>query len=265
MKITATPEARLNDRIWKTLQEIQEKSLIYGPDKPIQWICEYEKLGEKRMHEEAALIGKLKDWGVIKLDQQKTVLADNGNAYFYIERAYPLFQYAYSLFAAGYKHQTEPSDLLNMLRALSMKVLDHEDPPEDIMTFLEDASEIKSRESKADETAMLDYNPETGIGYNGSKKFKLKDGSPEYRVFSRLYANLNKRVHRFDVLELVKFYEDGQDSDPTRKTAETAAINDVAKSLRDKAGLTTEQLVMNNGNLTLLGSKIPNSPQADPK
>jgi hypothetical protein len=187
------------------------------------------------------------------------VLADNGNAYFYIERAYPLFQYAYSLFAAGYKHQTEPSDLLNMLRALSMKVLNHEDPPENIMTFLEDTAEIKSRNSKVIEMITLDYNPETGIGRNGSKKFKLKDGSSEHRVFSRLYANLNKRVNRFDVLELAKFYENGEDIDPARESDETEAINTVAKKLRSKIGLEPDQLVMNAGNLTLLGKKATQS------
>lgn len=111
-------------------------------------------------------------------------------------------------------------------------------------------------------TNAISYNEKTGIGHVGSKKFKFKDHKPEYRIFAKLYENINKKLNRYDVLELAHFYEDGEDADPTRKNAETETINAIAKEIRKRTGLNTEQLVMNNGNLTLVGRRhietVPN-------
>ena len=38
-------------------------------------------------------------------------------------------------------------------------------------------------------------------------------------------------------------------------SSETYVINEIAKKLRKRTGLTTEQLTVNNGNLTLVGRK----------
>ncbi len=107
----------------------------------------------------------------------------------------------------------------------------------------------------------VSYNHVTGIGYINSKKFRFTDGTSEYRIFEKLYKSINCKVSRYDVLEAIKFYEDGEDIDPARKTAETEAINKVAKSLRSKTGLNTEHLVVNNGNMTLVGENKPDNTQ----
>lgn len=105
-------------------------------------------------------------------------------------------------------------------------------------------------------TPSIEYNSITGIGVVNTKKFKFKDHQPEYRVFKLLYENINKKVLRYDILLATHFYEDGEDQDPARKINETNDINEVAKKIREKTGLNTEQLVNNNGNLTLIGSKV---------
>ncbi|MBU6426642.1 hypothetical protein KGQ27_00135 [Patescibacteria group bacterium] len=103
---------------------------------------------------------------------------------------------------------------------------------------------------------LITYNEVTGKGeVIGKKKFKFKDGSPEYKIFNMLYAKLAKKtakLERQDVLIAGGFYKDYEEPDPTRKTNETAFINEVAKSIREKTGLDTEELVNNNGSLTLL-------------
>lgn len=101
----------------------------------------------------------------------------------------------------------------------------------------------------------ISYNEKTGIGHVGSKKFKFKDHKPEYRIFAKLFENMNKKLNRYDVLELAHFYEEGEEPNPARKNAETETINAIAKEIRKRTGLNTEQLVMNNGNLTLVGTR----------
>lgn len=112
---------------------------------------------------------------------------------------------------------------------------------------------------------LIDYNEVTGKGeVMGKKKFRFKDGSPEYNVFRMLYSKLGKKpakLERLDVLIAGGFYEDHQQEvDPARKTAETAFINDIAKNIREKTGLNTEELVNNNGNLTLLALRQDKNP-----
>ncbi|GEM_PF-6869595 len=102
---------------------------------------------------------------------------------------------------------------------------------------------------------VISYNSITGMGMTNTKKFKFKDPKPEYRLFKLLFEGLNKKVYRYDVLVAICFYEDGEDQDPARHGAETEKINDVVKKIREKTGLTRTQLVINGGNLTLLGSK----------
>ncbi|MFA5888768.1 MAG: hypothetical protein WCW47_00715 [Candidatus Paceibacterota bacterium] len=108
------------------------------------------------------------------------------------------------------------------------------------------------------------YNQITGVGCVNGKEFKLKDNTAEYRVFNLLYGNIGKKVSRYDVLVGAHFYEDGADIDPTRKIGETSKINDVVKKIRFKLNLSVNELVNNNGNLTLIYNKTenpPNTPQ----
>jgi hypothetical protein len=134
------------------------------------------------------------------------------------------------------------------------------------------ASEIKLagkyRGVESPTQPVIEYNDVTGKGsvdsVRGQKEFTFKDGSPEYKVFKMLYAKLRKKsgkLERLDVLVAGGFYEDHQQElDPARKTAETALINDIAKNIREKTGLNTKELVMNNGNLTLLATKKGKTP-----
>lgn len=103
--------------------------------------------------------------------------------------------------------------------------------------------------------SVIDYNQETGIGHAGSKKFKLKSNHPAYEVFKMLYNRINRNISRNDVLVAGRFYEDYQEPDPARKSDETLFINEIAKTIREKTGLNTEQLVNNAGSLTLIGRK----------
>jgi hypothetical protein len=112
---------------------------------------------------------------------------------------------------------------------------------------------------------LIDYNETTGKGeVIGKKKFKFKDGSSEYNVFKMLYAKLGKKpakLERLDVLVAGGFYPDHQQElDPVRKTAETACINEIAKNIREKTGLNTDELVNNNGSLTLLALRQDKNP-----
>ena len=111
---------------------------------------------------------------------------------------------------------------------------------------------------------LIEYNEATGKGeVVGKKKFKFKDGSPEYKVFKILYTKLGKKpakLERQDVLITVDFYKDYEKPDLTRKTAETALINDIAKNIREKTGVNTEELVNNNGSLTLLALRQDKNP-----
>lgn len=114
-------------------------------------------------------------------------------------------------------------------------------------------------------TVEIEYNKLTGIGLANGKKFKFKDGTPEYRIFGSLFEGINKKLTRYNVLVCGHFYEDGEDSDPAKRTTETSFINDVAKTIREKTGMNTEQLVQNNGNLTLIGSVYKKVRQTNPK
>lgn len=121
-------------------------------------------------------------------------------------------------------------------------------------------------QTKTTRLPTVSYNPVSGYGYIGDRKFKFVDGTPEYRVFGKLYENINKKLGRYDVLEIGHFYEDGEEPNPTKKTLETAFINGVTKTMREKTGLSVEQIVQNRGNLTLVGIKSPtNEPQMHPK
>ena len=89
---------------------------------------------------------------------------------------------------------------------------------------------------------IIQYNSVTGVGVLRKKVFKLKDDQPEFFLFKDLYENPNESIKRADVLKILK-----RDDDSTA----TFAINELAKKIRLRTGLTTKELVLNNGNITL--------------
>lgn len=104
------------------------------------------------------------------------------------------------------------------------------------------------------------FNPATGRGYAYGKEFKFSINGKEYRIFSKLYENINKRIGRTTILELAHFYEEGEDPDPVRRIIETETINKITKNIRKKTGLDNKQLNINRGSLTLVGKKLEVSP-----
>ena len=117
---------------------------------------------------------------------------------------------------------------------------------------------VKSNPESGKKMASIEYNPITGDGIVNTTSFKFKDHQPEYRLFKLLCEKVNNKIQRYDVLVAIHFYEDGADIEPARKSLETEEINKVVKKIRGKTGLTTKQLVNNNGNVTLLGNIVPN-------
>jgi hypothetical protein len=86
------------------------------------------------------------------------------------------------------------------------------------------------------------YNAVTGVGLLRKKKFKFKNHQPEFMLFKKLYEVLNRPIKRDEMLEILKMKE-GRNA--------TIAINDLVKKIRSRTGLTTEELVLNNGDVTL--------------
>jgi len=107
------------------------------------------------------------------------------------------------------------------------------------------------------------YDKETARGEVNGVSFRIKKGSPDDKVFVYLCENIGKAMPRMDILRVAKFYETHERPDKTRRNSETYLINELAKALRKKTGLTTNSLVNNNGELTLKGILL-DLPQATP-
>lgn len=255
MNITTLPEAAFNERIWNLLQEIRTQHLFIGGLTPIVLEISHANLGDA-MKEKLDLIGQMRKWKIVKIAGDGTFDENTVTAFVQLKVCNPLFDQVYELYEHGELLQAEPKRLFGLFHKLITSKGPKSNP--DVKKFLAEKPLAKQNDK-------IEYNPITGVGSHGEIEFMFKDGSAEYRLFARLFAGAGKKVSRFDVLELIKFYEDGQDSDPTRKTAETNAINAVTKELRTRIGLTPKQLVLNAGNLTLVSKKAPDSPQTDPK
>ncbi len=105
---------------------------------------------------------------------------------------------------------------------------------------------------------IIIYNEITGIGTVNGNNFRFargRKGGMMFRLFARLYKRMNQSINRFDVLEAISFYESGQESDSNNSTLETKAITNVVSKIRDKTGLNQQELVVNNGDVTLVGRK----------
>lgn len=88
----------------------------------------------------------------------------------------------------------------------------------------------------------IKYNSSTGSGTLRRKDFKLKDNQPEFFLFKELYESYNEPIKRTKILKILNHPDDSD---------ATFAINDLAKKIRSRTGLTTKELVLNNGNITL--------------
>ena len=104
-------------------------------------------------------------------------------------------------------------------------------------------------------STQIFYQLAAGIGEYNGKDFKLKT-EPKRILFSELYKQINNTVGRYQVLEIIGFYDKNEKPNPANKTNETYEINKIVKELRKDIGLDTKQLVNNSGNLTLLGRKV---------
>jgi hypothetical protein len=73
-------------------------------------------------------------------------------------------------------------------------------------------------------------------------------------VFAELYDNFGESMEKKRVLSLSKQKETSSD-------VETYFINELAKKIRGRTGLNTDGLVLNNGCLTLVGTKLKTPPK----
>jgi len=104
-----------------------------------------------------------------------------------------------------------------------------------------------------DYSPQINYNCKTGTGHTKLKKFKFKNHQPEFRVFAEMYKNINNPIVREKVLQISVCKELGED----RKTY---FINELAKKMRKRTGLTKDDIVNNNGDLTLVAESVENAP-----
>lgn len=115
------------------------------------------------------------------------------------------------------------------------------------------------------------YDKYTGVGYAYGRRFKFKNDQPEFLIFAEMYDDINRPLARARVLQLAN-YEKSEDEtfeklsdNPKRKssshTSATYFINELAKKMRGMTGLSIDQLVNNNGDLTLVSNKLQNPPK----
>lgn len=104
------------------------------------------------------------------------------------------------------------------------------------------------------------YHKESGVGFFGKKRFKFKDHQSEFRVFGKLFDNINRSIQRHKILQLMEFYTGDEKPNKALKSDETYEINELCKKIRKRTGLSINELVNNNGNLSLIGSKLKKPP-----
>lgn len=103
------------------------------------------------------------------------------------------------------------------------------------------------------------YDKNTGRGYVKGKPFTFKNDQPEYLVFDRMYSNINYPISKEEILELCQYNEDKpriSEHKSEHYASGTYLINNLAKKMRKRIGLTPDQIVLNNGSLTLVGKKL---------
>lgn len=99
------------------------------------------------------------------------------------------------------------------------------------------------------------YYQEAGIGTANGKEFKIRT-EIKRNLFSELYKQINHPVIRSWVLILITYYDENEKPSLANKSTETYEINKIVKELRKDVGINKKQLINNNGNLTLIGTKM---------
>ena len=104
-------------------------------------------------------------------------------------------------------------------------------------------------------TLGIYYNKTTGIGHSTVKRFKFYKDQPEFVVFKRMYSNINHSISREEILKLCQYDEN------TQELSNKYFLNNLAKKMRKRTGLTPDQITLNRGDLTLVGQKLKNPPK----
>lgn len=115
------------------------------------------------------------------------------------------------------------------------------------------------------------YHRQSGLGAVNGKRFQFKNSRREFKIFAEMYERIGEPVPRRRVLELLGLQEaadatvdklmKGLGRKNTEHTLNTIIISEVANSMREKTSLSTNQLVINNGDLTLLARKTEAPPK----
>jgi hypothetical protein len=91
------------------------------------------------------------------------------------------------------------------------------------------------------------YIPETGVGLIRDKKFGLTDGGNKYKLFNALIEK--RKLQRSEIIDLLSLPKD--DDNKYTRTANTTKINGLVTELRKTTKLTSTELLLSGGNITL--------------
>jgi len=112
---------------------------------------------------------------------------------------------------------------------------------------------------RSEHTPNVYYHNKSGVGYADNTRFKFKNHQPEFFVFSEMYNNIGNPILRKKILELSsksKNYKNLIGEDMI-----TYFINDLSKKIRKRTKLNINQVVNNNGDLTLVAKKTETPPK----
>ena len=90
------------------------------------------------------------------------------------------------------------------------------------------------------------YQKETGVGF-ARKHFKFKVGSDNYKVFPEMFDNMGVPIKQGRIKELLGY---------TGNIGYADRVSVLAKTMRRSTGLTTHEIVLSGGSLTLIGYKV---------
>ncbi|MEI8061331.1 MAG: hypothetical protein WCG99_03510 [Candidatus Berkelbacteria bacterium] len=100
----------------------------------------------------------------------------------------------------------------------------------------------------ASEKKISWFNPVTGRGLIKKKKFRLIQGKPNYIIFYALLQSVKQSLKRDKVIKLLDLYPETKNFIPEN----SAKISQYVKQLRNTTGLTYNDIIQNNGTITLI-------------
>lgn len=271
-----TPEEQFNQEIWWLLQTVKKELLLTPTRANVKINIIHLVEGEASspaIRDIPKLISKLEEWRVWKIKTtynphsegsygdiiNDTVDLDRATE-FLLKINKPRFDELYKKYKKREKYEERKKD---RVRSEIQKNV------EDIIGALR-----KPKEARAEKAVNISYNTKTGVGY-ANKRFKFKNDQKEFSVFAEMYNKVNEPISRQRILELSGYKETGVEglellsNNPKRKpaihTTATYLINELAKKMRKRTGLNKDQIVNNNGELTLVGTKTELLPPKNPK